>query len=286
MSEAAAACPYCGSEQARLECKKHHWPGMTEAFFDVRHDLYVCEDCDLRFCHPLSDDLLDGIGNFFKTRYHADRVNDLDRTLVNYWGTDIRSRLKRRLTYLRFLFRVTTGLGTLNRYEQVLKIVRQGRPRTLLDVGASHGLFLSMCLSAGMDGYGVEPSSEIVAALDAFNGGGRIAEGNFPETRGKLPTYDVITFIAVMICFAYPSRSFFATCRQALNERGRLIIHDYNPALASVDTLTHSVLGGPVWLSFYSPKFMQRVCRDVGFSSFEMFSDHLDGEKSIYVLTA
>lgn len=268
MSE-SILCPYCGSSSPHLAFEKQGWP-KTEAFFETTHDLWRCGTCDLLFSAPLDDALLGGITRFFETAYNTGRVDDPERVLDGYWSPAPRHRLRRTGRLLRHRLNRALGRPSMGLFGPVLDAVLERPVKTLLDVGCAQGLFLSLCRSAGIDAYGIEPSRVLVQGIAARTGDPVPVEtGLFPAAHGPLERYDALTFNSVFLALPRVDRKLLEEIARRLAPGGRLFIAETNADLSAGDPSRDGAFRAPVWLTFVSRRFLERVAAECGFRSYD-----------------
>lgn len=268
-------CPYCSSESADLICHKKAGPDSGR-YFETKHSLYRCADCDLFYSAPITSALLEGVRRYFEA-YNVIRHADHGvgrRMVTDIWGQPWwRYMINRQIGLLRQAkWRVTNFYPDygFDRGAEALTILSSRRVRSVLDVGCSYGGLVKYAWELGFDSYGVEPTSEIVD-LSHRTGPAyivkRITQGFFPEQHGPRRRYDALTFMHVLTHFSAVTPSLFRQCAEAINPGGALLIFATDPAapvavpeVAFTDAATFTHM---------TAKFAKRAAADAGFSSYE-----------------
>ena len=153
---APAACPLCGAVAIGLHCRL------------ARFDVYRCDDCTLRFRHPLPgpDEL--------RTMYEDERYHE------SVYFENAHAGYRRSSPEVRIYTRALDDLATL------------AAPGRLLDVGCATGVFLDLARGAGWNVRGVELSARHAAyARSAF--GLEVWEGDFGDAPFAPASFDAIT---------------------------------------------------------------------------------------------
>jgi SAM-dependent methyltransferase len=153
---APTACLLCGAVAIGLHCRL------------ARFDVYRCDDCTLRFRHPLPgpDEL--------RTMYEDERYHE------SVYFENAHAGYRRSSPEVRIYARALDDLAALT------------PPGRLLDVGCATGVFLDLARSAGWDVSGVELSARHAAyARSGF--GLDVWEGDFVDAPFPPASFEAIT---------------------------------------------------------------------------------------------
>lgn len=271
-AEPAPACPYCTSRRADLVRHKIG-DAETAPFFETRHSLYRCRDCDLYFAAPLTPELTDGMKRFFEV-YNVVREHDPNlptKMVLDTWRQPRwQIRAARTMGQLRMLKWRATGYAPhwgFGRIAEAMTLLYAHGARTVLDVGCAYGGFVKAAALAGFDIYGIEPTRPIVDLIRR-NGGWRVSYGFFPDSHGPRERYDAVTFIHALTHFHPITTDMFRRCREIINPGGTLIVFCSDPARFGEPDL-ESAQYSPLTLSHTSEAFMRRAAEDAGFSGYQ-----------------
>ena len=142
----------------------------------------------------------------------------------------------------------------------------------LLDVGCSFGFFLKDIPSENWEKHGVEPSETATDYLSRHFPDVRVTTGAFEEVDYPEAHFDVITSFYVLEHVLDP-RAFMEKVFALLKSEGIAVIRiPYSkPFLAINKLLGRPFLQAPMHLSDFSPRHMEAMSRDIGFSEVKAF---------------
>ncbi|MBN1654675.1 MAG: class I SAM-dependent methyltransferase [Deltaproteobacteria bacterium] len=146
---------------------------------------------------------------------------------------------------------------------------RQSRGR-VLDVGCSFGHMLAEMEKRGWQSVGVEPS-KTAADYAQKQLKGAVINRPFEEAQLERESFDALISLYVLEHVNDP-RAFLTKCFELLRFAGQAVIRipRTEPLMPVQRLLGRSLMYAPMHLSDFSPRVMQRLCRDIGFRTVEV----------------
>ena len=188
--------------------------------FTIReHHFYTCPSCSLMFVSPRFD-----ATSIYNSDYFAGGTHGFG--FSNYESDKIASK------------------GYLEVYLKWLNRLPQNGPRTLIDIGAANGFFISLAIEKGFDAVGLEISEQAVNWAQSLN---RPVQKGTIESFSSEQKFGFATALDVLEHIENP-REFLAAINRTLSPGGYLLIN-----VPNAGSLT-ARLSGKKWHALLPPE--------------------------------
>lgn len=140
----------------------------------------------------------------------------------------------------------------------------------VLDVGCSFGHMLMEMERRGWRTTGIEPS-RVAADYAGERIGGDVVNCSFEDAQFDDESFDALISLYVLEHISDP-RAFLGKCFRLLRTGGQAIIRvpRTEPLFPLQRVLGRSLMYAPMHLNDFSPRTMDRICRDIGFRDVEV----------------
>jgi SAM-dependent methyltransferase len=233
-------CSICRRKSARLKynCQNERPVFTPGAFspvakdFGIFHDLYYCKECQHIFAQ-LSD-------------------------------SDINLQYKEAEDPGNYFFLWQYRMGNLGRlFNKIYPFLECKTPK-VFDVGAGGGIFLNLLKGLGINGVGLEPSTQLVrVGKERF--GVNLIEGTLGQFQPKTSPFDLITFLEVIEHMQCP-REEIELASRCLTQKGKVLLVTPN-----INSFSARCLGKRWWsfrqmhIQYFSARSLDSLMKSLGF---------------------